>query len=86
MSKTAMIRARMNENLKADVEKIFKKLGLSTTAAITLYYSQIKLNNGIPFQIKIPNKITAKTFNETDKNANLNEVKNVDDLFKELQK
>ncbi len=85
MSKTAMIRARMDETLNESVEKIFKKLALSTTEAITLYYSQIKLNNGIPFRIKIPNKTTEKTFKETDKEINLNKVNNTDDLFRELR-
>jgi hypothetical protein len=38
MSKTATIRARIEPNLKEDVEKLFKKMGLTTTEAINLFY------------------------------------------------
>lgn len=38
MAKTAMIRARINPELKKDVENIFNVLGLSTTEAINLFY------------------------------------------------
>ena len=37
-AKTSTVRARINPSLKRDVEGIFKKLGLSTTEAINLFY------------------------------------------------
>ncbi len=37
MAKTEMIRARITPELKTEAEAIFKKLGLSTTEAITLF-------------------------------------------------
>jgi DNA-damage-inducible protein J len=48
MSKTTMIHARLQLDLKTDTEKIFKKLGLSTTEAITVYFSQVRLRKGLP--------------------------------------
>ena len=65
MNKSAMIRARIEEKLKEDVGKVFDKLGLSTTEAITLFYKQIKLHKGLPFSVKIPGEVTKKTFEET---------------------
>ena len=85
MNKSAMIRARIEEKLKEDVGKVFDKLGLSTTEAITLFYKQIKLNNGLPFDVKIPNKATRKTFVETDKKENLVKAGSADDLFAKLE-
>ena len=85
MNKSAMIRARIEEKLKADVAKIFDKLGLSTTEAITLFYKQIKLHKGLPFSVKIPGKITKKTFKETDKNKNLVKAGGVENLFYKLK-
>ena len=85
MNKSAMIRARIEENLKEEVNKVFEELGLSTTEAITLFYKQIKLNNGLPFDVKIPNKTTRKTFVETDKKENLLKAENADDLFAKLE-
>ncbi len=61
MTKTAMIRARIEPELKEEVDDIFNKLGLNVTEAINLYYRQIKLQQGIPFEIKIPNAKTRRT-------------------------
>ncbi len=58
MNKTAMIRARMEPNLKHDAEEILHSLGLSTTEAITLFYKQIALQRGLPFAVKLPNEET----------------------------
>ena len=58
MSRTAFIRARTEPMLKKKAENIFKNLGLTATDAITLFYKQVILNNGIPFDIKIQNKET----------------------------
>ena len=53
MPKTAMIRARTEPELKSDVEEIFKELGLSATEAINLFYRQVRLKKGLPFDVKI---------------------------------
>ncbi len=65
--KNAIINARIESDLKGDVESILKQLGLSATQAITLFYQQIKHHNGIPFEIKIPNRETQKVINESRK-------------------
>jgi DNA-damage-inducible protein J len=58
MAKNATIRARIDSELKAEVEELFDQLGLSTTEAINLFYRQIRLRNGLPFSVVIPNKTT----------------------------
>ena len=84
MSKTATIRARVEPDLKNTAEHIFNKLGLTTTQAITLFYKQVELRNGLPFEITIPNTTTQKTFNDTDTARNLVICENVDDMFNKL--
>ncbi len=84
MSKTTTVRARIEPDLKTDVEKLFKKLGLSTTEAINLFYKQVKLRNGLPFNVVIPNKTTEKVFKNTDANKNLIRCKDTDDMFDKL--
>lgn len=51
--KTAMIRARMEPELKNEAESILKNLGLNPTDAITMFYTQITLKKGIPFSINL---------------------------------
>jgi len=84
MAKTATIRARIEPALKEDVEKLFNKLGLTTTEAINLFYQQVKLRNGLPFSVVIPNKITEKVFKDADAKRNLIRCKNADDMFDKL--
>lgn len=64
MSKSESVRARMEPNLKKDAEHIFAMLGLSTTDAITLFYKQVTLHQGLPFEVKIPNQTTLDAMNE----------------------
>jgi len=61
------VRARVSSDLKEDTEAIFKKLGLNTSQAIVMFLNIVKLNQGIPFDIKIPNKTTLKAMNEAKK-------------------
>ncbi len=70
MIKTATVRARIEPNLKSEVEKLFDKLGISTTEAINIFYRQVKIRNGLPFPVVIPNKTTKKVLEETDKESN----------------
>jgi len=81
--KNAIINARMESDLKIDVEAILKRLGLSATQAINIFYQQIKLHNGIPFDIKIPNEETISVIEDARKGKNMTKV-SLDSLRKEL--
>ncbi|HAT4482010.1 MULTISPECIES: type II toxin-antitoxin system RelB/DinJ family antitoxin [Legionella] len=82
--KTATVRARVEPELKLEVESVLNELGLSVSEAIELYLHQIKLIHGIPFDIRLPNKVTQQTFKKTDEGSELNYYDNSDDLFKKL--
>ena len=60
MAKTAVVKARIEPELKADVEHILGELGLSPTQAVTLFYHQIKQNRGLPFEIKLTGEQPSK--------------------------
>lgn len=59
--KNAIINARIELDLKVDVEVILKNLGMTATQAINIFYQQVKLNNGLPFEVKIPNAETQRS-------------------------
>ena len=84
MAKTAMIRARTEPELKEEVNTIFKTLGLNETQAINLFYHHVKMSRGLPFEVRIPNKTTVRTFNKTDAGKDLVECKDADDMFRKL--
>lgn len=52
--KTANLYARLEPEVKEQAEKILATLGIPVSNAITMFYKQIILNRGIPFEVKIP--------------------------------
>jgi DNA-damage-inducible protein J len=85
MAKTAMITTRVEPELKTDAEKVLKALGISTTEAINLFLSQVRLRKGLPFDVKIPNKITLKAMKDAEEGHNLSSYDSVDDFFEKMQ-
>ena len=86
MNRTATVRARVDPSLKAEAEDLLHRMGLTTTEAITLFYTQIRLRQGLPFPVEIPNDLTRKTFEATDRGENLNSYQSLDQLFEKLDK
>ena len=81
--KTETLNARIEPALKSNAERILKKLGLSNAEAIRLFYTQICLNKGLPFDIKIPNKTTLAAMQEL-KTGNAKKFNSAKELFKDL--
>ena len=65
--KTATARARVRPEIKVRAESIIHDLGLSVSAAFELFYRQIILNNGLPFDVRIPNATTRKAIEDARK-------------------
>lgn len=84
MNKTAFIRARIEPDLKTEVEAIFRELGLTTTQAITMFYKQIQRKHELPLDLHVPNRATARAIREARKGRGTVTCKNVDDLFDNL--
>lgn len=84
MAKREVARARIDAELKHNVEALLGKLGLSVSEAIRIYFRMIELNRGLPFEIEIPNEETAAVFRDTDQGKNLKRFDNAKDLFEDL--
>jgi len=84
MSKTAIIQIRVDPVLKRNAQRILKKLNISMSEAISMYLSQIVLQNGIPFDLKIPKEVTARVLKNFENGKNLHHIDAVDDLLQEL--
>ena len=81
MAKTETVRARMEPELKREAEAVLKELGLSTTEAIRLFYRQVALRKGLPFDVKIPNAETLEAMREAEEGKSLTEWPDADALF-----
>lgn len=80
MSKTETIRARVEPDLKHEAEAVFSTLGLTPTEAITLFYKQVTLRHGLPFEVKIPNRLTREAMRDAEQGKNLTRWENLDAL------
>ena len=84
MAKTAIIQTRVDPKIKENAQKILNELNISMSEAISIYLAQITLHKGLPFEVKIPNTLTAKTLKDSEDGKDLHQVSNVDELFEEL--
>jgi DNA-damage-inducible protein J len=66
-TKTGYLNARIEPRLKRDAEKILGKLGLTSAAAVTMFYRQVTLRQGLPFDVCLPNKDTVAAMDELDR-------------------
>lgn len=92
--KTASVHVRIKEDTKKQAEAILEELGISRSVAIEMFYRQIILNRGIPFDVAIPNASRPReelTKEEFDKMMNLaveqvekGQTTSVEEVFEEL--
>ena len=84
----AVINIRVNDEVKKEAETIFKSLGLNMSVTMNLFLKKCINENGIPFDLKIPNRETIEALEETNKILNgdieRKSYKNADELFEDL--
>ena len=84
MIKTAMVRARVEPELKNQAESVFHRLGLNATQAITIFYRQVELRDGLPFDVVVPTMTTKRTFEASEAGRDLVVCQDADDMFRKL--
>ena len=94
MAKTGAVHARLDPQLKTNVENILSQIGLTPSDAVNLFFRQIELNNGLPFELKIPrpNAETIAAIEETEqiiketKAGKRKGYTDMNELWKDLEK
>jgi len=84
MSKTATIRTRIEPGLKLEVENILAELGLTASETVHLLYRQIKLQRGLPFEVRIPNPLTARTLQASQTGKGVKRFSTKKELYGDL--
>jgi DNA-damage-inducible protein J len=67
MPKRASINVRIEPALKERAEQIFAALGVSRSDAIGMFFRQVVLRRGMPFDLSIPNAKTVAALEELDR-------------------
>jgi len=86
MNKTAIIHARVEPRTKRKAEGVLKKLGMSPTEAIRLFYRQICLRGGLPFPVLVPNDLTKNTLERSSKGEGVESFDSLDEMFESWEK
>ena len=84
MGKTATIRTRIEPALKAEVEGILSELGLTASETVHLLYRQIKLQRGLPFEVRIPNAATERTLRASKAGRGVKRFADKQELYADL--
>ena len=74
-TKSANLYARIEPDVKDQAEKILASLGIPASNAINIFYKQIILQRGLPFEVRLPVSVPFKAGNLS-----------ADELNKELEK
>lgn len=64
INKTELIHIRIEPEVKIRSENIFKRLGVNTSYAISMFLNQVILRGGFPFEIELPKNNTTKKADE----------------------
>jgi DNA-damage-inducible protein J len=85
MAKSAMIRARVEPKLKRSAEAVLGTLGVTPTEAVTVFYTQVSLQRGLPFDVRIPNKETRRAIREARAGKNLIRYRTLEEFKKDMR-
>lgn len=72
-AKSANLYARIEPEVKEQAESILSALGIPASNAINMFYKQIILQRGLPFEVKMPSArpIDMSALSEEEMNAEL---------------
>jgi DNA-damage-inducible protein J len=82
--KTSSVTVRLDPDLKESVEKILDQLGLTISQAVVLFYRQVQLHRGLPFEVRLPNATTQAALDEAEQRRGLASHPSTDALFADL--
>ncbi len=95
MQKSANLYARIEPEVKNEAEAILSKLGIPASNAINMFYKQIILQGGLPFEVKLPpHPLSIEGMSEEQLSAEIQKgyddllagrVRNGEEVFSELK-
>lgn len=84
MIRNAVVKARINDRLKYNVEKILSHMGFSMSDVINGLFNQIAARKIIPFDMEKPNRVTRKTLENSARGKNVKKFNSPEELFDDL--
>lgn len=79
-AKSSNLNARIEPELKEKAENILSALGISASSAINMFYKQIVLHGGLPFEVKLPPEHSRNFYDLSESELNELIQKGLDDI------
>jgi len=74
MSNKVRTNIYIDEQIKREAKKLFEKYNISLSDAINIFLSQSVHEQGLPFEMKIPNKETKRVLKDIEEGRNIEEI------------
>lgn len=84
MGANAFVRARIDEELKAEATEILAALGLTVSDFVRIGLTKLVRERGLPFDMHVPNKLTAETLDKSERGEDLTSFDSAEAMFKDL--
>jgi DNA-damage-inducible protein J len=84
MTKPGRVSVQIEPKLKADAERILDELGLGADEAIRVFYKQVVLRKGLPFDLAVPNPNTRRAMRDVQQGRGLSRYKDTAKLREKL--
>lgn len=81
-TKTANLYARIEPDVKEQAESILSSLGIPVSNAINMFYKQIILQRGLPFEVKLPTEQPLNMASLSEEQLNTELEKGYTDMLK----
>lgn len=75
MSKTSNIYVRVEPSIKEQAEVILEKLGIPMSNAVSIFLRQVVMQNGLPFEVKIPDSKPISVLNLSEEQFDVEMLK-----------
>lgn len=84
MAATAFVRAKIDETLKVEAAAVLADMGLTVSDVVRIVLTRVAKDKALPFEMRIPNKLTAETLAKSERGEDLHHAKDANDLFGQL--
>jgi DNA-damage-inducible protein J len=83
MPTNAVVRARIDENIKERAAAVLSTMGLTVSDAVRMMLTRIARDEALPFDLT-PNALTAETLRKSEMGEDVHHVNDAGALFKDL--
>jgi DNA-damage-inducible protein J len=84
MAATAFVRARVDEAVKNEAAEVLAGMGLTVSDVVRIALTKIAKEKALPFDMRVPNALTAETLVKSERGEDVHRAKDADDLFQQL--